>query len=70
MRLFYPSFIAVASLCTLLMGCSNDKEVGDVSLGWFTTKDVKISVLQDPVVTGVTCHIASIEADLGLCRPQ
>ena len=39
-----------------ITGCS-DSEVGDVSLGLFTTKDIKIDALQDPVVTGVTCHI-------------
>jgi len=49
----------------LLMGCSDD-EVGDVSLGLFTTKDIKLNMLVDPIVTGVTCHVASIEADLSL----
>ncbi|WP_137168737.1 CreA family protein [Salinimonas lutimaris] len=53
----------------LLGGCS-DNEVGDVSLGLFTTKDIKIDALQDPVVTGVTCHISSIEANLDLSDPS
>ena len=53
----------------LFTGCS-EKEVGDVSLGIFTTKDIKIDALQDPVVTGVTCHISSIEADLDLSDPS
>ncbi|GGY58244.1 hypothetical protein GCM10011297_33660 [Bacterioplanes sanyensis] len=70
MRLCHVSCIAITALSGLLTGCSNDQEVGDVSLGWFTTKDVKISVLQDPVVTGVTCHIASIEADLDFADPS
>ena len=52
-----------------LWGCS-DSEVGDVSLGLFTTKDIKIDALQDPVVTGVTCHISSIEANLDLSDPS
>ena len=52
-----------------LAGCS-DREVGDVSLGLFTTKDIKIDALQDPVVTGVTCHISSIEANLDLADPS
>jgi len=52
-----------------LTGCDNS-EVGDVSLGLFTTKDIKINVLQDPVVTGVTCHVASIEADLDFSDPS
>ncbi|MGF1687206.1 CreA family protein [Photobacterium japonica] len=54
---------------TLLTGCS-DNEVGDVSLGMFTLKDIKISSLQDEEVTGVTCHIASIEANLSLSDPS
>lgn len=52
-----------------MTGCS-DSEVGDVSLGLFTTKDIKIDALQDPVVTGVTCHISSIEADLDFSDPS
>ncbi|UJF17419.1 CreA family protein [Vibrio sp. SS-MA-C1-2] len=52
-----------------LTGCS-DNEVGDVSLGMFTLKDIKITSLQDDVVTGVTCHIASIEANLSLSDPS
>ncbi|MDO6705883.1 CreA family protein [Photobacterium sp. 1_MG-2023] len=54
---------------TLLSGCS-DNEVGDVSLGVFTTKDIKLNVLSDPLVPGVTCHIASIEADLDFSDPS
>nr|WP_320136199.1 CreA family protein [uncultured Amphritea sp.] len=52
-----------------LAGCGGD-EVGDVSLGLLTTKDIKLNVLVDPVVTGVTCHIASIEADLDFADPS
>lgn len=59
----------VAVISLLLGGCSGD-EVGDVSLGLLTTKDIKISVLIDPIVTGVTCHIASIEADLDFADPS
>ena len=44
--------------------------MGDVSLGMLTTKDIKISVLVDPLVTGVTCHVASIEADLDFADPS
>jgi len=56
-------------LALLLAGCGGD-EVGDVSLGILTTKDIKLNVLVDPVVTGVTCHIASIEADLDFADPS
>lgn len=60
--IFIAVFLAVA-------GCS-DSEVGDVSLGVFTTKDIKIDSLQDPIVTGVTCHVSSIEADLDFSDPS
>lgn len=54
----------------LLIGCGNDQEVGDVSLGLLTTKDIKIDVLIDPLIPGVTCHVASVEADLDLSDPS
>ncbi|MEZ8104614.1 CreA family protein [Vibrio cortegadensis] len=57
------------SLSVFLVGCS-DNEVGDVSLGLFTMKDIKIENLKDDIVTGVTCHIASIEADFSLADPS
>lgn len=47
-----------------------DNEVGDVSLGVFTTKDIKLDAMQDPIVTGVTCHISSIEANLDVSDPS
>ncbi|MEH6532968.1 MAG: CreA family protein [Photobacterium frigidiphilum] len=56
-------------LATLLVGCS-DNEVGDVSLGMFTMKDIKISNLDDDKIPGVTCHIASVEANLSLSDPS
>lgn len=59
----------VLSATALLSGCGGN-EVGDVGLGWFTLKDIKITSLQDEVVTGVTCHIASIEANLSLSDPS
>ncbi|NOH30786.1 hypothetical protein F0244_21830 [Vibrio mediterranei] len=34
------------------------------------SKDIKLNTLTDPIVTGVTCHIASIEADLSLSDPS
>ncbi|WP_156003436.1 CreA family protein [Shewanella japonica] len=50
------------------MSCSDD--VGKVSLGVFTTKDIKLNMMVDPIVTGVTCHVASIEADLSFSDPS
>lgn len=54
---------------TLLMACS-PKEVGDVSLGLFTTKDIKIQTFNDPDIPGVTCHISHVEANLDLADPS
>lgn len=56
-------------LVLLLLGCDKN-EVGDISLGVFTTQDIKLNTLIDPIVTGVTCHVASIEADLSLSDPS
>jgi len=52
-----------------LFACDKS-EVGDISLGLFTTQDIKLNTLVDPIVTGVTCHVASIEADLSLADPS
>lgn len=60
----------IIGLFTLLLAACSDNEVGDVSLGMFTTKDIKIDSLQDPIVSGVTCHISSIEANLDLADPS
>lgn len=60
-------YVGVAA--ALLAGCS-PKEVGDVSLGLFTTKDIKVQTFQDPQIAGVTCHISHVEADLSLADPS
>ena len=60
---------ATISLVLLLSACDKN-EVGDVSLGMFTTKDIKLNTLVDPIVTGVTCHVSSIEADLSFSDPS
>ncbi|WP_299235069.1 CreA family protein [uncultured Halomonas sp.] len=62
--------LILATLSLLLAGCGNDNEVGDVSLGLFTTKDIKIERLTDPKVPGVTCHLSNIEADLDFADPS
>ena len=60
---------SLALICGLaIVGCSED--VGKVSLGLFTTKDVVIRAQQDPIVTGVTCHISHVEADLDFSDPS
>ena len=64
MRLFLCIFLALA-----LSGCDRN-EVGDVSLGLFTTKDIKLDAFNDPEITGVTCHVSSIEANLDVSDPS
>lgn len=53
---------------SLLSGCSDD--VGKVSLGVFTTKDVLIEAVTDPKISGVTCHLSHIEANLDFADPS
>jgi CreA protein len=65
----FKMLLLVPLVTLALVGCG-DKEVGDVSLGMFTLKDIKLNTLDDPIVTGVTCHVASIEADLSLADPS
>lgn len=62
-----PLFCVLVIL--LVTGCDRN-EVGDVSLGVFTTKDIKLDAFTDPVVTGVTCHVSSIEANLDFSDPS
>lgn len=62
-------WLLAAGLAAALVGCSND-DVGDVSLGMFTLKDIKIANLVDDKIPGVTCHIASVEANLSLSDPS
>ncbi|WP_217875760.1 CreA family protein [Pseudoalteromonas shioyasakiensis] len=52
----------------LLSGCSDD--AASVSLGLFTTKDIKVVSQQDPLISGVTCHISHIEANLDFADPS
>ncbi|NMM41545.1 CreA family protein [Pseudoalteromonas arctica] len=64
-----PIMIGVlAGLLITLAGCSDD--VASVSLGLFTTKDIKVNSQQDPLVKGVTCHISHIEANLDFADPS
>lgn len=62
------SLLAVTLTGMMLSGCGDD--VGKVSLGLFTTKDVIIDAKQDPKIPGVTCHISRIEANLDFADPS
>lgn len=52
-----------------LSGCSDDG-TGSISLGLFTTKDIKINSFIDPAISGVTCHVSHVEADLDFSDPS
>jgi len=62
--------VIVSIIAVLLLSGCDRNEVGDVSLGVFTTKDIKLDAFTDPVVTGVTCHVSSIEANLDFSDPS
>ncbi|MCF7501357.1 MULTISPECIES: CreA family protein [unclassified Pseudoalteromonas] len=59
---------ALTASVILLNGCSDD--AASVSLGLFTTKDIKVVSQQDPIISGVTCHISHIEANLDFADPS
>jgi len=59
---------AVILASALLLGCSDN--AGQVSLGLFTTKDVVIKAMLDPKISGVTCHVSYVEANLDLSDPS
>lgn len=62
--------VTLAVLGMLSLTACSDNEVADVSLGIFTLKDIKLNSFVDPLVPGVTCHVASIEANLSLSDPS
>ncbi len=66
----YPFRIMTYLMFALTLSACSDNEVGNVSLGVFTTKDIKLEIVKDPIVTGVSCHIAHIEANLDLADPS
>ena len=65
----FTQLVSVTLVCLCLTACS-DSEVGDVSLGLLTLKDIKLDSFVDPEIPGVTCHVASVEADLSFSDPS
>ncbi|TYK65562.1 CreA family protein [Colwellia echini] len=66
----YGAIIILLVITYFIYSSLTNEEVGDVSLGFFTLKDIKLNTLVDPLVPGVTCHIASVEANLSLSDPS
>ena len=63
------SLLSLLVSSVALSGCSDDAS-GKISLGLFTTKDIKINSFVDPAISGVTCHVSHIEADLDFSDPS
>ena len=68
MKYKFPALVFLLGTTLLTSGCSDD--VGKVSLGMFTTKDIFIDAKKDPQIPGVTCHISHIEANFDLSDPS
>jgi len=66
----YGSILLLLVSAFFIFNSMSKDEVGDVSLGMFTLKDIKLNTLVDPIVPGVTCHMASIEANFSLSDPS
>jgi len=66
----YASLLILLVIAFFIFKGYSKDEVGNVSLGMFTTKDIKIEKLSDPEVSGVTCHISNIVADLDFADPS
>jgi len=66
----YGSIFILLVITFFIINSLSKDEVGDVSLGMFTLKDIKLNTLVDPLVPGVTCHVASVEANLSLSDPS
>ena len=49
---------------------NSNHQVGDVSLGMLTLKDIKIERLIDPKIPGVTCFIAHVKGDFDFVDPS
>ena len=69
MKKFLAAAGVLAAAAFGLSGCGGE-DVADVSLGIFTFKDIKLNAFVDPLVPGVTCHVASIESPLSLTDPS
>lgn len=58
-----------ALMAVSLVGCS-DNEVAEIDLGLLSLTDLSVRHLDDEKIPGVTCHIASVEADFSLADPS
>ncbi|ALO36569.1 catabolite regulation protein CreA [Colwellia sp. MT41] len=66
----YGSIFILLVITLFIINSLSKDEVGDISLGMFTLKDIKINTLIDPLVPGITCHIANVEDTFSLSDPS
>lgn len=67
----FSGIVAASAACLMLLaGCGQDDDKASVSLGALTFKDIKVNAFVDPLVPGVTCHVASIESPLSFSDPS
>lgn len=69
-NLIFGSIGVVVLIILYVLFSKNENQVGDVSLGLLTLKDVKIERLVDPKIAGVTCFIAHVKGDLDFVDPS
>lgn len=69
-KIFALMALTIITISLYMMFSTNDNEVGDISLGLLTLKDIKIERLVDPKISGVTCFIAHVKGDMTIVDPS
>lgn len=69
-KLLISVVVLILVFVAFFLFSKNKNQVGDVSLGLLTLKDIKIERLIDPKVVGVTCFIAHVISDLDFVDPS
>ncbi|WP_086931075.1 CreA family protein [Agarilytica rhodophyticola] len=63
--------IVVALIFTAMYFLTDrENQVGDVSLGVLTSRDIKIEKMVDPKIPGVTCYIAHVKGNFDFVDPS
>jgi CreA protein len=69
-KLLISGIVLILVSVAFFLFSKNKNQVGDVSLGLLTLKDIKIERLIDPKVIGITCFIAHVISDLDFVDPS
>ena len=69
-KLLISVVVLILVFVAFFLFSKNKNQVGDVSLGLLTLKDIKIERLIDPKVIGITCFIAHVISDLDFVDPS